>query len=104
MAKGKKQRFFTMAGSVHYLIYTLSVMLTLWLACGNRVSALLYIVTFLIVLLSHWCIDATDVVRGWMSMLRQTDISIVRIMVDQSFHLIILTIVALLVEPSCGGG
>jgi uncharacterized membrane protein len=97
MAKGKKQSLFTTAGMAHFVIYTLTVMVTFWLAAGSTVSLVGYVLVALVVFVSHWLTDATDVVGAWIRLMRQTDIPMVRIMVDQTFHLIILAGIALAV-------
>jgi Protein of unknown function (DUF3307) len=93
MARGKKQGLITAAGMTHFVIYTVVLMTTVVIALSN-LSPVSLIVTALVIFVSHWLIDATNVVDVWMQLLRQTDIPMVRIMVDQSFHLIVLAAVA----------
>jgi hypothetical protein len=97
MARGKKQRLVTAAGMTHFLIYTLTVMVTCWLAWRSTPDMLEYLLIGSIIFVTHWLIDATDVVGAWIRLLRQTDMPMMRIMVDQTFHLLVLAGVALVV-------
>ncbi len=94
MARGKKTSFFALPGLTHFLTYTISVVAMLWLAIGDTLSPPHYILAFLLLFVSHWIIDGTDVVGIWMRFSHQTDVPMVRVMVDQTFHLIILAIIA----------
>lgn len=49
------------------------------------------------VFLSHWLIDGTRLVNLWMRVSRQSDLETVRLMVDQTLHLLVLALVAALV-------
>ncbi len=95
MALGKRKKWLTLAGLTHFGVYTVTVWGALWFA-GYRdllaVSAALAIVFF-----SHWLIDASDVVERWMRLYRKSNAPFVQMMVDQTFHLLVLAGVALLV-------
>ena len=98
MAKGKKQGFFAIAGLTHFIIYTLAVMVCLWLAAGRQgypVSK--FVISALIIFGSHWLIDGTDVVKFWVKTFHQTDIPMVHMMVDQTFHVLVLVVITTLV-------
>lgn len=94
MAKGKREQFITQAGMTHFLIYTLAVMLTFGIANGSSVGIFTYLLVTVLVFVSHWLIDATRVVEFWMHMSGQTNIPMVRVMVDQTFHFLVLALVA----------
>lgn len=90
MAKGKRQGLVTGAGMVHFIVYTVTCLVAAWLAGVQRQNAALYLGLALFIFVTHWLTDATDIVDFWMRSYRQTNIPMVRMMVDQSFHLIIL--------------
>ncbi len=96
MARGKRIRFFTLPGLAHFLVYAITVLATLWLDSGTALPPPTYGLAFALLFVSHWVIDASSIVAVWMRLLHQTDIPMVRIMVDQTFHCIILAIVATL--------
>jgi len=95
MATGKNKAIFTQAGLVHYTIYTLTIMVTLSIIgpTENSISALTGI--GLLIFVSHWVIDATGLVNWWMQFYRQSNLAVVRLMVDQILHLLILAGIAL---------
>lgn len=98
MARGKRRRFFTWAGVAHFAIYTAAVVGILWLSGVRNLDPAIYLLLLTIVFLSHWLIDATDVVRWWMRFHRQSDLEVVRLMVDQTLHLLVLALVTVLVH------
>jgi hypothetical protein len=95
MAQGKKRGLFTWAGWVHFSIYTLCVLIALRLASDLKRPITFYLIQGLIVLLSHWLIDASNLVSWWIRLFKQTDIPLVRIMVDQTLHVLVLVVVAI---------
>lgn len=98
MAKGKKQGLVTAAGMTHFVIYTASVTVCLWLAAGGQgYSATLFVISTLVIFISHWLTDATDIVETWIKFFQQTDILMVKIMVDQCFHILVLVLIAALI-------
>lgn len=97
MAKGKRQGFFTWAGLVHFAIYTAGVVGMLWFSGVRDSGPATYLFLVATVFVSHWLIDATDVVRWWMHFHRQSDLEVVRLMVDQTLHLLVLALVTVLV-------
>jgi hypothetical protein len=94
MANGKKQGLFTLAGTVHFAIYTATTMGALWLSGVTDKNAAFYLILSAIIVASHWLIDAMDVARRWMRFYRQSDLEIVRLMVDQTLHVLVLVLVA----------
>ena len=93
MATGKKQAFITRSGLTHFTIYTLVIMLTLMLTNSSDRDPFRLGLLTIIIFISHWIIDATDIVGRWIRFYKQSDITLIRIMVDQTFHLIILAVV-----------
>ncbi len=93
MAKGKKQGLFTWPGFIHFAIYAVIVTVSLWVADGGTRELLLYLGLGTIIFVSHWLIDATSIVSWWMGMYGQGQ-EFVRIIVDQTLHILILALVA----------
>ena len=95
MARGKRQGLFTWAGVAHFAVYTAAIMSLLWLFDEGLRSPLFYLRVSLIVFISHWLIDATRIVEGWMQFYHQgQDNEMVRVVVDQTLHLLVLAVLA----------
>jgi hypothetical protein len=45
---------------------------------------------------SHWVIDATDLVDAWMRFYGHGPVMIIRLAIDQTFHLLVLAGIAML--------
>jgi len=95
MAKGKKQGLFTLAGTVHFAIYTATTIGALWLSGVRDKNSAFYLILSAIIIVSHCLIDAMDVAKRWMRFYRQSDVEIVRLMVDQTLHLLVLVLVTI---------
>jgi hypothetical protein len=95
MAKGKKTRFFSVPGLVHYSAYTLAVLAFLIMDPSSSVSWLNLVLVGLFILVTHSIIDGTSLVQAWMRFYHQTDVPLVRIMVDQTLHLLVLVTVTI---------
>ncbi len=95
MARGKRKSLITTAGMVHFAIYTASIICALWLAGITGKSPALVLGAIAVIFLSHWLIDATNAVDTWMRFYQQSNVAMVRLMVDQTFHLLILAALAL---------
>lgn len=96
MAKGKRKAFITLPGMVHFAIYTLVIMMTLRIS-GVVVKDLAYGVGLgAFIFVSHWFIDATDIVDRWMRFYRQSNLLMMRVMVDQTLHILILAVIVYL--------
>jgi hypothetical protein len=100
MARGKRRSLVTLAGMAHFVTYTVMVLLMFWLFNKSEVNLVLALTVGTIVFVSHWLIDATNVVQGWMRFYGQSDREMVRVMVDQTLH--ILTLGLLTVVPLLG--
>lgn len=94
MARGKRKKLLTLAGATHVAIYTATTSGALWLseAVDGRPGYHLAAATVLAV--SHWLVDATDLVEGWMRFFRQSRLESVRLMVDQVLHVLVLSMLA----------
>lgn len=102
MARGKKGALLTIPGLTHFSVYTTAVMIVIWFVVGRSLSIPEYLVVAAFVFITHMLTDATDVVGMWMRFYQQTDIPMVRVMVDQTFHLVELTAVALMITAMTG--
>ena len=94
MALGKRQGLLTRAGLAHYTIYTLSILIMLHFSNDIQLTLPTLWLFSLIVFVSHWLIDSTNLVEGWMAFAGQRDQMVVRIMIDQTFHLLVLALLA----------
>lgn len=99
MARNKQRALFTIPGFTHFAVYTFTLLLVLWLykqfpASGDDSLMMLngnhYLLFATIIFISHWLIDATNAAGRWGRMLQQGDILFVRVVVDQTFHLVAL--------------
>lgn len=88
MARGKRQGIFTAAGMVHFATYTAVMIGILWLLGDQGVGQGLLVGS--IIFISHWLIDATNLVQWWMRFYGQRDQAVVRLMIDQTWHLVVL--------------
>lgn len=93
MARGKQQRFINNEILVHCLLYTGTVALTLWFATRHHATTPPYLTILAIIFLSHWLIDAGSLAGHWVHWFRQSKTLFVRIMVDQTMHLVVLAVV-----------
>ena len=94
MATGKKQKFFSWAGVSHFVIYTMTVVFTIYLFGVGRYNPAFYLILGLLVFISHWIIDGTRIVDIWIQLYRQTDSVMMRVMVDQTLHILVLAVLA----------
>ncbi len=93
MACGKRTSFTNVAGLVHYTIYTLLTTFTLFLIAPD-LKVTLYLLISGFIFLSHWLIDGTNLVQQWMRWVGQRDQAMVRLVIDQTLHLLVLSVVA----------
>ncbi len=93
MAREKQNGLVARALLIHCLIYTGTLMATLALVAARHALSPPYLSVGLIVLLSHWLIDGARLAARWSQLLRQTKQTFVRIMVDQTLHLLVLAFV-----------
>lgn len=93
MAANKQRHLFTKAGMSHFTIYTIALALALYIATrGNTQTITLprYLLFSLIIFVSHWLIDATAFAKRWARLTSQSDLPMVNVMVDQTFHLLVI--------------
>ena len=90
MARGKQRHLFTKEILVHCLVYTAVVAATLWIATLNYTASPPYITVLTIIFISHWLIDAGNLAGHWVRWWRQSRLIFVRIMVDQTMHIVVL--------------
>jgi hypothetical protein len=96
MARKKRERFLSWAGLLHFTIYTAAVTGALWLSDARDGTLVTYFHVGAVVFLSHWLIDGADLAGWWMRFYRQSDLQVVRVMVDQTFHLLVLALLTVL--------
>ena len=110
MAIGKRRHFCARAGLVHYLVYTLTILLVvqgwrdphpLLIPSSPLVIKLHLLLVALLVFFSHWLIDGTNVVHLWMRLYKQRQQTIVYLVIDQTLHLVVLGVVAALLTQRC---
>lgn len=96
MAKGKQQSWINRAGLTHFTLYTGVVLVAggLWGWRGRSLDQLAAIGICLF--LTHWLIDAGRLAERWVYFYRQSNVVVVRLMVDQTLHLLVLAGVAAL--------
>jgi membrane-bound metal-dependent hydrolase YbcI (DUF457 family) len=93
MARGKRRGLLTPAGAVHVAVYAAAVVGALWLSgAGGKPGCVL--IGAVMVVASHWLIDSVDTAGRWMRLYRQSSREIVRVMVDQALHLLVLALLA----------
>lgn len=97
MAKGKTRSLLNLAGTVHFTIYTTIIIGALWLSGVRDKDLGFYLVISAIMFVSHWLVDATRLADRWMRLYRQSDLQWVRMVVDQTFHILILAAITYLV-------
>jgi hypothetical protein len=94
MAKGKQHSWLNRAGLTHFSIYTATILAALGLAGwrGESPAQLLAIGSSLFI--THWLIDAGRLAERWVRFYGQSNVEAVRLMVDQTLHLLVLVGVA----------
>lgn len=90
MAIGKRRALFTLPGFAHYAVYTTVLLLILVLVAPHCRAPLTLLTNGMVIFISHWLIDGANVVQWWMRAAGQRDQTMVRVMVDQTFHLLVL--------------
>ncbi len=90
MAQHKQNGLLNGAIAVHCLLYTATILASLWLATLNQPVPLPLIPFAVIIFLSHWLIDAANLAGYWGHLFQQSNVCFVRVMVDQTVHLVVL--------------
>lgn len=90
MARGKKKAKISRAGLAHCAIYASVTLSALWHAGILGQSFFRGLTLGALVFFSHWLIDCTDLVERWMRFYRQSRSETVRLMIDQTLHILVL--------------
>ena len=92
IARNKQRSWFNYPVLLHCSIYTLVLGGTLWLSRRDDVQPTPYVAFTAIIFISHWLIDAGNLAGVWMVVMRQSPLPFVRIMVDQTMHVMVLAV------------
>jgi hypothetical protein len=92
IARNKQRSWFNYAVLIHCIVYTVVLVGALWLSRRNNTQITPYAAFTIIVFFSHWLIDAGNLPRAWMRVMRQSPLPFVRLMVDQTMHVMILAV------------
>ncbi len=90
MAQNKQRHLITTAGVVHFTIYTLTMTFTLWFCVEKPLPAWQLASFALLIFVSHWLVDAPALAQKWGRLVKQSNTEFVAIVVDQSFHIIVI--------------
>ena len=92
MAANKQRQLVTKAGMAHFAIYTASLVAAMYIATldNGQSSIEQYLLFALVIFVSHWLIDATALAKRWARLTAQSDLQMVHIVVDQTFHLLVI--------------
>jgi len=90
MAIGKTKGLFSLPGFIHYIVYTLTILVFLGLYAPNCATSAPLLLITVIVFISHWLIDGGNLASRWMQHFGQRDQTMVRVVIDQTFHLLVL--------------
>jgi hypothetical protein len=97
MARSKRGRWWGAACVVHCLVYTVTLVFVAWLGSGRTVEVAQLTLLFISTLLTHWLIDGFDLAQHWGRIINQTQNESVRVVVDQTMHLLALGILVTLI-------
>lgn len=100
MARSKRGRWWGAACVAHCLVYTVTLVFVAWLGSGRTVEVAQLALLFVSTLLTHWLIDGFDLAQHWGRIINQTQNESVRIVVDQTMHLLVLGILVTLFFPA----
>lgn len=93
MAAQKRKSWLNAAIISHCCVYTVAVMVALWLGAPEPLEWQAFAIAASIVFVSHWLIDVSQLVDQWSHVLLQSELPFVRIMADQTFHVLVLVAV-----------
>ena len=95
MARNKGRQPVGMACLLHCLIYTAAVG-AIFVTAGGSGRPPLHLALFLLLIFgSHWAIDGGRLAERWGTLLHQTDSAPVRMVVDQTMHIVVLAMLCL---------
>ncbi|MCB0082582.1 MAG: DUF3307 domain-containing protein [Caldilineaceae bacterium] len=92
MAQNKQSALLNLSCATHCAIYTLTLTVTLWFSRSITYTSVQISLFFILTFLSHYLIDATNAAAGWSRLFQQSNSIFVRIVVDQTFHLMIIAV------------
>jgi hypothetical protein len=75
---------------VHCLVYSVVIVQAAWIGSRGAFPAMQLGALFAFIFLTHWLIDGFDLAHLWGGAINQTQSDYVRIVVDQTMHLIVL--------------
>lgn len=90
MAIGKTKGLLSLPGFVHYIVYTVTILVFLAISAPNCATSAPMLIITLVIFVSHWLIDGGNLARRWMQCFGQRDQTMVRVVIDQTFHLLVL--------------
>lgn len=90
MARNKRGRWWSFPCVVHCLIYSIVIVQAAWIGSRGVIPLAQLGMIFVFILLSHWIIDGFDLAGVWGRFINQTQSDYVRIVVDQTMHMIVL--------------
>ncbi|HHW87699.1 MAG TPA: DUF3307 domain-containing protein [Chloroflexi bacterium] len=99
MARSKRGRWWSASCLVHCLVYTSTLVLIAWLSSGRTAAPAQLGLLFMLTLLTHWLIDGFNLAQHWGRAINQTQNETVRIVVDQTMHLLVLGVLVALIFP-----
>ena len=95
MARNKGRQPVGTACLLHCLIYTAAVG-AIFVTAGGSGRPPLHLALFLLLIFgSHWAIDGGRLAERWGTLLHQTDSAPVRMVVDQTMHIVVLAMLCL---------
>ncbi len=93
MARNKRGRWWSAPCIIHCFVYATVIVQAAWIGSRGAIPAMQLGALFGLIFLTHWMIDGFDLARLWGDAINQTQTAYVRIVVDQTMHLIVLAIV-----------
>ncbi len=99
MARDKRGRWWSNQCIIHCLVYSITILVVAWLSSGRALTLEQVYLLFSIIFFSHWLIDGFNLASHWGRIVNQTQNESVRIVVDQTMHLLVLGVMASLIFP-----
>jgi len=90
MARHKRGRWWSAPCIVHCLVYSIVIVQAAWIGSRGALPAVQLGAFFALIFVTHWLIDGFDLARRWGNAINQTQNDSVRIVVDQTMHMIVL--------------
>lgn len=100
MAHNKRGRWWSAPCVVHCLTYTGTLVLVAWFGSGRTAGFTQLALLFTFSLLTHWLIDGFNLAHHWGRVASQTQTETVRIVVDQTMHLLVLGVMVAHIFPA----